>query len=198
MLGAEQSGFIADLGYETYQKILTEAVDELKADEFQDLYKEEKTQTKAYVGDSLIESDLPMYFPDTYVPGSSERMLLYRELDSLTSDDDVEHFAQHLTDRFGPIPEEGRELIRVVRLRRLARHFGCERLLLKGGRMRLYFVKDTRSPFYQSDAFGALITYATNHPRRCRLEEKNGLRSLAIEQVKTVEAAAQILSDAQG
>lgn len=198
MLGAEQSGFIADLGYETYQKILSEAVKELRNDEFHDLYADKMRQGEQVTGDEFVsecqlESDLPMYFPDTYVPGSSERMLLYRELDSLTRDDDVARYRQRLADRFGPIPPEAEELIRVVRLRRLARHYGTARLILKQGRMRLYFPPNAQSPFYQSEAFGQIITYATRHPRRCRLEEKNGNRTMVIDNVGSVEEAVGIL-----
>ena len=202
LLGAEQSGFIADLGYETYQKILSEAVKELRNDEFADLYADQLAQGadingEEFVDECLLDSDLPLFFPDSYVAGSSERMLLYRELDSLERDDDVEKFRLSLLDRFGPIPPEGEELIRVVTLRRLGKHFGCERIVLKQGYMRLIFVQNAASPFFQSPAFGQLIAFATTNVHRCRLEEKNSRRSMLLRDVSSVEQALGLLSQIQ-
>ena len=163
MLGAEQSGFIADLGYETYQKILSEAVTELKNDEFADLYAdeikagEEKLSGEGFVDECSVESDLELLFPNEYIPSSSERMLLYRELDKLELDKDVEAFRARLLDRFGKIPPEGEELIRIVPLRRMAKRMGIEKVFLKAGRMTLYFVSNLESPYYQSEAFGKVI-----------------------------------------
>ena len=198
LLGAEQSGFIADLGYETYQKILSEAVKELKNDEFADLYAEEIKQGKEvsgeeFVDECLLESDMQMFFAEEYVPGSSERMLLYRELDGLEKESDVEAFRRRLMDRFGPIPEEGEELIRVVNLRRLGKHLGAERIILKTGRMRLYFVANENSAFYRSRAFDQCIAFATVQAHRCRLNEVNGRRSMAIQDVTTVKEAVELL-----
>lgn len=179
LLGAEQSGFMEDLGYETYQKILTQAVTELKNDEFQDLYAEQIAQGEAisgddFVDDCAVESDLEMYFPDNYVPGSSERMLLYRELDNIERDEELEAYRQRLTDRFGPVPRQGEELMLVVPLRRVGRRLGCEKIILRQGRMQMQFVSNTQSAFYQSAAFGRVINYIGYHPRRCNLKEKTG------------------------
>jgi len=198
LLGAEQSGFIADLGYETYQKILSEAVKELKNDEFADLYAEEirrgqEVNGEEFVDECLLESDMQMYFAEEYVPGSSERMLLYRELDGLEKEDEVEAFRKRLTDRFGPIPEEGEELIRVVALRRLGKHLGAERVMLKSGRMRLYFVANEGSAFYQSKAFDRCIAFAATHVHRCRLNELNGRRTMVVQDVNTVKDAVELL-----
>ncbi|MBR3513028.1 MAG: transcription-repair coupling factor [Bacteroidaceae bacterium] len=198
LLGAEQSGFIADLGYETYQKILSEAVKELKNDEFKQLFVQQMAEGETVTGEDfvdecLLDSDLQMYFPDTYVPGSTERMLLYRELDGLESDQAVEAFSQRMIDRFGPIPPEGEELIRVVKLRRLGKYFGSERIVLKNKRMRLYFVKDEGSPFFQSDAFGQIISYFSLHPADCQLDETNGRRSMLVRGVGTVAQAVAVL-----
>ena len=203
LLGAEQSGFIADLGYETYQKILSEAVKELKNDEFKELYAQqvasgEVTSGEAFVDECQLESDMLMSFPDTYVPGSTERMLLYRELDGLETDEAVEAFRRRLIDRFGPIPEEGEELIRVVRLRRLGKYFGAERVMLKNGRLRLYFVKDDDSPFFQSPAFGQCISYFSLHAADCQLDEVKGRRSMLIRGVNSVKAACEALEEMQG
>lgn len=200
LLGAEQSGFMEDLGYETYQKILTQAVTELKNDEFQDLYAEQIAQGEAisgddFVDDCAVESDLEMYFPDNYVPGSSERMLLYRELDNIERDEELEAYRQRLIDRFGPVPRQGEELMLVVPLRRIGRRLGCEKIILRQGRMQMQFVSNTQSAFYQSAAFGRVINYIGYHPRRCNLKEKNGKRSMVVSQVASVKEAVEILKD---
>lgn len=200
LLGAEQSGFMEDLGYETYQKILTQAVTELKNDEFQDLYAEQIEQGEAisgddFVDDCAVESDLEMYFPDNYVPGSSERMLLYRELDNIERDEELEAYRQRLIDRFGPVPRQGEELMLVVPLRRVGRRLGCEKIILRQGRMQMQFVSNTQSAFYQSAAFGRVINYIGYHPRRCNLKEKNGKRSMVVSQVASVKEAVEILKD---
>lgn len=200
LLGAEQSGFMEDLGYETYQKILTQAVTELKNDEFQDLYAKQIAQGEAisgddFVDDCAVESDLEMYFPDNYVPGSSERMLLYRELDNIERDEELEAYRQRLIDRFGPVPRQGEELMLVVPLRRVGRRLGCEKIILRQGRMQMQFVSNTQSAFYQSAAFGRVINYIGYHPRRCNLKEKNGKRSMVVSQVASVKEAVEILKD---
>ena len=202
MLGAEQSGFIADLGYETYQKILAEAVKELKEDEFSQLYTEElqmageeKISGEDFVSECLVESDLELLFPNEYIPSSSERMLLYRELDGLELDKDVLDFKARLEDRFGKVPTEGQELLRIVPLRRLAKRLGAEKVVLKAERMVLYFVSNPDSPFYQSIAFGKVIGYMGTHPRYCNLREQNGRRSMVVKNVETVETAVSILQE---
>ena len=198
LLGAEQSGFMEDLGYETYQKILNQAVTELKNDEFQDLYAEEMAQGKVFTGedfveDCAIESDLEMYFPDTYVPGSSERMLLYRELDNIVEDRDLDVYRQRLIDRFGPVPAEGEELMQVVLLRRLGKRLGVEKIILKQGMMNMQFVSNNDSPFFQSQLFDKFINYATANLRRCELKEVRGRRLLHVKNVAKVAEAVNIL-----
>lgn len=194
LLGSEQSGFIADLGYETYQKILAEAVTELKNDEFADLYADELKKTghlsgERFVDDCTVECDLHAYFPETYVPGATERMLLYRELDSLSTEEQIADFRHRMEDRFGPLPPEGEELLRIVPLRAIGRQLGAERLTLKNRRMTLYFVRNTESAFYQSDTFERIINFATNSYQRCKLDENRGHRRMIINDVPTVEAA---------
>ena len=198
LLGSEQSGFMEDLGYETYQKILNQAVMELKNDEFQDLYAEEMSEGKQITGDDFIddcavESDLEMYFPDNYVPGSSERMLLYRELDNIETDGDLEAYRQRLQDRFGPVPRQGEELMQVVALRRVGKRLGCEKIILKQGRMQMQFVSNPNSMYYQSAAFDKVLNYIGFHPRRCNLKEKNGKRSMVVDDVKSVEEGVTVL-----
>lgn len=200
LLGAEQSGFIADLGYETYQKILAEAVAELKNEEFGELFAEEaKKQTEltgeAFVDDCTVECDLRAYFPEDYVPGSAERMLLYRELDNLSSDAELASFRQRMQDRFGPLPPEGEELLCIVPLRRLGRKAGAERLILKNGIMLLHFVSHPDSPFYASAAFDHIIHYATTHFRSCELREDNGRRRMTVRGIKRVEDAVATLRE---
>ena len=198
LLGSEQSGFMEDLGYETYQKILNQAVMELKNDEFQDLYEEEMDEGKQITGDDFIddcavESDLEMYFPDNYVPGSSERMLLYRELDNIEKDEDLDAYRKRLQDRFGPVPRQGEELMQVVALRRVGKRLGCEKIILKQGRMQMQFVSNPNSVYYQSAAFDKVLNYIGHHPRRCNLKERNGKRSMVVSDVKTVGEGVKVL-----
>ena len=217
LLGAEQSGFISDLGYETYQKILNEAMAELRNEEptpspspregNANSPSVEKTFSKAnqsplpwggeggglWVSDCALESDLEIYFPDQYVPSDSERMLLYRELDNTRNDQELEAYRQRLIDRFGQLPPQAEELLQVVSLRRYGKLLGCEKIMLKQGRMFLYFVSNARSPFYQSDTFGRIIDYATQNVRRCNLREKDGKRSMVIADVPTVGEGVKVL-----
>ena len=198
LLGSEQSGFMEDLGYETYQKILSQAVTELKNDEFTDLYADEEQQGRELTGDMFVEdcaveSDLEMYFPETYVPGSSERMLLYRELDNIECEDDLISYRQRLVDRFGPVPSEGEELMQVVVLRRVGKHLGCEKVMLKQGVMTLQFVSNQNSPFYQSKVFGGIIRYVMDNPRRCNFKDINGHRLIKIANVPSVSEAVHVM-----
>lgn len=200
LLGAEQSGFMEDLGYETYQKILNQAVTELKNDEFADIYAEEIADGRQLSGDDFVEdcaveSDLEMYFPDTYVPGSSERMLLYRELDNITDDRELDDYRQRLIDRFGPVPHEGEELLQVVPLRRLGKRLGCEKLILKQDSMRMQFVSNTASAYYKSQAFDKVLRYIGNNPRRCNLKEISGKHIMIVSDVKTVGDAVAVLRE---
>ena len=200
LLGAEQSGFMEDLGYETYQKILNQAVTELKNDEFQDLYTEEMAEGKELTGDDFIddcavESDLEMYFPDTYVPGSSERMLLYRELDNIENDADLDAYRKRLEDRFGPVPRQGIELMQIVALRRVGKRLGCEKLILKQSTLQMQFISNPDSTYYKSRAFGKCIDYIGNNPRRCNIKERNGKRSMVVTGVKSVGDAVFVLRE---
>jgi transcription-repair coupling factor (superfamily II helicase) len=228
LLGAEQSGFIADLGYETYVKILNQAVVELRNEgqthphcvPHSDLQVGEplpvregsgysqgnKSDNKTiyspplqggaggWVSDCSLDSDLELYFPEQYVPSDSERMLLYRELDGLQTDEQLEAYRQRLVDRFGPVPHVGEELMRVVPLRRLGKNLGCEKILLKQGRMTLYFVSQPDSPYYQSDVFDSILTFVAQNPRRCQFREQNGKRSMVIADIPTVEDAVALLT----
>ena len=197
LLGSEQSGFISDLGYETYQKILNQAMAELKNEE-----PEFKTvdptvlNSTDFVDDCALESDIEMYFPEQYVPNDSERMLLYRELDNLANRHDLdaalEAYRTRLRDRFGEIPDVAEELIRVVPLRVYGKQLGIEKIMLKQGQMFLYFVSNPDSPYFQSEAFGKILNYVSNHPRQCNFREANGKRSVVIAPVTSVGGALTI------
>ena len=208
LLGAEQSGFIADLGYETYQKILSQAVTELRNDEFHELYAEEVregnvVESTEVVDDCQLDSNLPMYFSEDFVPTSSERMLLYRELDGLERDEDVEQFRKRLIDRFGALPDEAEDLLKVVTLRRLGKHFGCERFVLKQtpsaagkgktGHARLFFGPDASNPFYNGHIFGQVVDFAKANAHRCHFKLDKDKMSLLIDDVNTISEAVDIL-----
>ena len=203
LLGAQQSGFIADLGYETYQKILAEAVRELKNDEFAQVYADKQKAAdgsgqisgEQFVEECQVDSDMELFLPADYVTGSSERMLLYRELDGLVLDSDVQAFRNRLEDRFGPIPPQTDELLRIVPLRRLAARLGIEKVLLKGGKMTLILVSNPQSLYYQSAAFGHVIDFMMAHTKRTDLRESNGRRSLIIKEVNSVAEAVSLLQE---
>ena len=211
LLGAEQSGFMEDLGYETYQKILNQAMAELRNEIREDEMDDEGTKNEGrpqllpltshldFVDDCALESDIEMYFPDQFVPNDSERMLLYRELDNLANRHDLEAsleaYRNRLRDRFGAIPEVAEELIRVVPLRVAGKQLGVEKIMLKQQKMILFFVSNPDSPYYQSEAFGRIIEYATKNVRRCNLREVNGKRSMVVSNISSVDAALSILNE---
>ena len=197
LLGAEQSGFIADLGYETYQRVLREAVTELKNEEFAGVLDEAGqaagSDDNEFVTDCTVESDMELLFPEDYVPQSAERIALYKELDSIERDLELAQFKQRLEDRFGKIPQSADELLRVPVVRRLARKLGIEKIMLKQGNFYLYFVDDSNQAYYQSPMFGRILHYLQANPRRCRLRERDRRRSIIIEGVTTVAEAEGIL-----
>ena len=223
LLGAEQSGFIADLGYETYVKILQQAVVEInnemtneecgmrngrsqrgsmKNEEFSTHHSDNAKGNhstfvnphSSFVSDCSLDSDLEMYFPDQYVPSDSERMLLYRELDGLQTDEQLAAYRTRLIDRFGKVPHVGEELMLVVPLRRYGKALGCEKIVLKQDKMTMFFVSNTNSPFYQSEAFDRILQFVATNPRRCNFREVNGKRSMVISDIPTVEAAVKLLA----
>lgn len=196
LLGAEQSGFIADLGYETYQKILKEAVTELKNDEFSELYRnenDEKEEMPGYVTECIVESDLELLFPSDYIPNDSERISLYQQLDEMERETDIKKFVEQLEDRFGRIPHQVRELVRIVTLRRLGKQLGLEKIALKQNKMYLYFINDEKSNYFQSSQFGKILFYLQHHARICKLREINGKHSMAIDHTDTVKTAVSTL-----
>ena len=196
LLGAEQSGFIADLGYEAYQKILKESVFELKTEEFSEEF-EELTSGKEeeFVSDCTIESDLELRLPPDYIPQESERISLYQQLDNMEKPEQTELFRTSLKDRFGPIPEISEELIKVVPLRMAARRLGIERLVLKNGSLRLFFVGEDNKAYYNSPAFGRVLNFVQSHPKQCELRNVKGKNSILITDVPSVSKALEILAE---
>ncbi|MDR1455277.1 MAG: transcription-repair coupling factor [Tannerella sp.] len=197
ILGAEQSGFITDLGYETYLKILEEAVDELKTGELAGLLTPDSPAAPddggAYVRETFVESDLALMFPPAYIPNDSERIGIYRELNAVGDEAGLTAFVSRLKDRFGTIPAAGEELIRVVRLRWLARKLGVEKVVLKKGMMAMYLPSDPESLYYQSHTFGKIIAYIQQYPRNCDLREQGSKRSIIIGRITGVAAACHCL-----
>jgi transcription-repair coupling factor (superfamily II helicase) len=208
LLGSEQSGFIADLGYETYQKILNQAMSELKNEdpEFAAVEKADAKNSQlstvnsqlSWVDDCALDSDIEMYFPDQYVPSDSERMLLYRELDNLAGSTQLEMqldaYRKRLIDRFGPIPDVSEELILVVPLRVAGKQLGIEKIMLKQQKMYFYFVSRDDSPYFQSEAFGRILQYVSMYPRQCTFREGKGKHSVVISDVPTVASALAVCS----
>ncbi len=196
LLGAEQSGFIADLGYEAYQRILKESVIELKTEEFGDTFTDLSAGAdEEFTADCVIESDLELRLPADYVPQENERITLYRRLDNMENTDGIAAFESELRDRFGEIPSTTQELIHVVPLRLAAKRLGIERLVLKGGKLRAYFVGADNKAYYKSNAFGRVLSFLQRYPRRTNLKEINGRSLIIIDSVPTVTEALSILTD---
>ena len=191
ILGAEQSGFISEVGYDMYHKILNEAIEELKESDFKELFAAEAEENKEYVHECTIETDLEVLLPDDYITSGTERLVLYKELNDLSTDEELAAYRSRLEDRFGPVPGPVDELISTIRLRRMAKEFGIEKLILKQGRMVCHLVSNPESPFYRSAGFASLIRYAQNNPQRVRLKETPERLSISIEHIPTITAALE-------
>ncbi|PID94987.1 MAG: transcription-repair coupling factor [Bacteroidales bacterium] len=195
MLGAEQSGFIAELGYETYQKILNEAVEELHQEEFPEIQAGKDNALKTiFVSECSFDSDFELVIPSNYVASTSERIALYRELDAIDNVEKLLLFKERLKDRFGEIPPLAEDLMKVLPLRWEAMSLGIEKILIKKGKMTLYLVSKLSSPYYQSREFGKIISYMGQYPQNCELGEINNKRFCAIKQIDDLEAALNVLS----
>ncbi len=194
LLGAEQSGFISDIGYEMYQKILNEAMEELREKEFKDLYAD-KTDQKYQVNDCQLETDLELMIPSDYVSHIQERLNLYKELDNVDTDKQLAAFSQQLKDRFGPLPEQVEGLMKAVNVRWIARKIGFEKLILKRGMCIGYFPANQESAYFQGESFGRVLAYAQNNPRKCQLRETSGRLSLSIERVRDINQTLEIMHD---
>lgn len=199
LLGAEQSGFINDIGFETYQKILNEAIQELKDNEFKELYAHEKDEEKSYVKEVQIDTDFEILFPDDYINSITERLSLYKELSDLETEDAIAEYEKKLIDRFGELPVQAVDLLNSVRIKWVARTLGLERIVLKQKRMIGYFLSDQKSDFYQSEFFSRVLRYIQQHPKTCVMKEKQtkkGLRLLiTFIRIDSVDKALETLRD---
>jgi transcription-repair coupling factor (superfamily II helicase) len=193
LLGAEQSGFINDIGFETYQKILNEALDELKQEHFAELYEEETRKSQNYVRETALETDFEILIPDEYVSSITERIALYKELDDMESEDGLQAFQQRLTDRFGPIPAPTLALIDTMKLRWHARSLGMEKLVLKSGKMIGYFVSKQDSPYYQSEKFTRVLDFIKHNPNAGKMYEKESSLRISFNDVNKMSTAVKIL-----
>lgn len=193
LLGGEQSGFINDIGFETYQKILAEAIDELKENEFKELYAETEGKPKVYVKDTQIDSDFELLFPDDYINNITERLNLYTELNQIKDEEGLQKFESGLVDRFGELPKPAKDLLNSVRIKWIANSIGLEKIVLKKGKMIGYFLADQQSDFYQSKTFTTVMKFIQDHPGQAQLKEKetrNGLRLLlTFDHIKSINKA---------
>ena len=199
LLGGEQSGFINEMGFETYQKILQEAIDELKENEFKELYQDEANdQLKSYVKEVQIDTDLELFFPHDYVNIVKERLSLYQELSQLKTSIELDDFENKITDRFGPLPEPAIELLESMKLKWVATQLGMERLIIKRGSCICYFISDQQSDFFQTEAFTFLLSQVQKAPDRIKLKEKNtpnGLKLLlAIQSISEIQTLTSLLN----
>jgi transcription-repair coupling factor (superfamily II helicase) len=196
LLGGEQSGFINEIGFDTYQKILNEAIEELKENEFKDLFNEDN-DNKVYVKDVTIDTDFELLFPDSYVNNIAERLNLYTQLNNLKSEGDLDIFKRELTDRFGELPKQVTDLLNSVQIKWLATKIGFEKVVMKQGKLIGYFINDQQSNFYQSNSFTSVLQFVQKHPQACKMKEKqtrNGLRlMLTFNNIKSVKQALEAL-----
>lgn len=198
LLGGEQSGFISDLGFDMYQKILAEAILELKQESFSELFEEEQKASQRYVAEAVIETDFALLIPDHYVGDIPERISLYRELDDLDQESDLAAFKDRLEDRFGPLPQETEDLIETIRLRWLCEYLGMQKLMLKGGKLIAAFIADEESPFFQGETFSRILNYLKHHARDTKMYQRNNGLRLSIDDITSPLAALRVLEDMAG
>ena len=204
LLGGEQSGFINEIGFEMYQKILDEAIMELRIEheelDIEKSFNQKITNSKIlqFISDCAIDTDMEILIPDEYVTNITERLNLYRELDDSTTEEELTHFEKNLLDRFGPIPDQAIELIHTIRLRWLAMEIGLEKLLLKNNRMVGYFIPKQDSPYYQSETFTKVLKYVQQNMRSCKMKETNGKLTLSFENIRSIDAALEALKPILG
>jgi transcription-repair coupling factor (superfamily II helicase) len=192
LLGAEQSGFISEIGFDMYQKILQEAIEELKESDFKELYAEE-LEKKDFVKDCQLETDLEILIPDEYISNIAERLTIYREMDELEDEAQIELYKLKLKDRFGEVPTPTNELFNALILRKLAKKIGFEKLVLKQQKLIGYFIANQDSAFYQSNTFTNVLRYVQANQKLCSMKERNDKLTLVFENVKTIKQANQLL-----
>jgi transcription-repair coupling factor (superfamily II helicase) len=197
MLGGEQSGFIAEIGFEMYHKILDEAIRELKRTQFKELYKEEIAQQDDFVTDCSIDTDLEILIPDIYVESITERLSLYSRLDNCEDEQQLQDFHKEMTDRFGPIPSPVEDLFTTVRCRKLAVELGFEKMFLKNETLKCFFVSNPDSPYFTSNIFTGILQFLQKGTNKGKLKQvgKNGI--LVVEDVKTMKSLHEFLSKMQ-
>ena len=193
LLGAEQSGFINDIGFETYHKILDEAIAELKENEFSDLF--DKETELVYVTDCAIETDMEVLLPSDYISSTAERVSLYTELDHIKTEERLQEFGNHLADRFGPMPKPVVDLLNTVRLRWIAKDLGFEKIILRDNLMVAHFVSNQESAYYDTATYQQVMQYILNHPKRCSVKEAHAKLILTIKEVSTVSQALSVVQD---
>jgi len=196
MLGGEQSGFISEIGFEMYQKILNEAMEELRESEFKEVFEERNTDLMtSFVRECVLETDLEVRIPDDYVNNVAERLSLYQEMDNLENEKQLEKFSNQLIDRFGPLPSEVNDLIQSFQLRWLAQSLGLEKLVLKQNKMIGYFISNPQSKFYETDTFTKVLGYIQRAPKGCKISEKNDRLRIIYDDVKDINKAFDKLND---
>jgi transcription-repair coupling factor (superfamily II helicase) len=193
MLGGEQSGFMAEIGFEMYQKILDEAIRELKRTDFKDLFKEEISKQDDYVQDCTIDTDLEILIPDDYVENITERLSLYSRLDNCETEEELLAMEQELADRFGPLPPEVQELFITVRCRKLAVALGFERMILKNRTLKAYFINKPDSPYFESDLFNSILNHLQTGTNKARLKQVGKLFMLIVEPVGDMQDVLSFL-----
>jgi transcription-repair coupling factor (superfamily II helicase) len=198
LLGGEQSGFISELGFDMYQKILAEAVRELKEESFAELFEEDRKADRRYVAEAALETDFALLIPDHYVNDIPERISLYRELDDLDNEADLAAFTERLEDRFGPLPQETEDLIGTIRLRWLAEFLGMEKVVLKSGKLIAAFIKNQESAFYQEPTFNRILEYLKHHAKDTKMYQRNGALRMSIENIPSPLAALRVMEDIAG
>jgi len=197
VLGGEQSGFISDIGYETYQRILNEALLELKETEYQETFEEEEDsqEQRVFVNDCLIETDSELRLPDSYIENVAERMHLYRELDNIEEDDELTAFENNLIDRFGPIPESGQRLFELVRIRRMAKQLGIEKIIFKNNLLYFYFVSNQESPFYQSAIFSGILMWIQQNSKKATMKEGKSKLYLMMRDITSINQMKELIEN---
>jgi transcription-repair coupling factor (superfamily II helicase) len=193
LLGGEQSGFISEIGFEMYHKILDEAIRELKTTDFKDVFSEELARKQDYVNDCTIDTDLEILIPDSYVESITERLSLYTQLDNIENEEELQMFAEEFRDRFGPIPRQVEELFTTIRCRRMACELGFEKLILKSEQLRFYFINNPDSPYFESEIFNHILTYIQRRANNARLKQVGKNFLLIVDNVKNMNAVYNFL-----
>lgn len=198
LLGGEQSGFISDIGYETYQRILNEALLELKETEYQELYKEEqekKIEDAVFVKDCIVETDAELRLPESYIENVAERMALYRELDNIEEEEQLQVFENNLIDRFGSIPETGQRLMEIIRIRHTAKKLGIEKIIFKNNLLYLYFVSNQESIFFQSQIFSKILMWLQDNPKKAKMKEGREKLYLTLNSIKSIKEVKEVVEE---